>query len=165
MAQPGPVAGPTYYGRRYILGRQAGEWFIWDQRRAGTPVFRSPDTPEGWRDASKRYGRLEPSPGVRAMIITGIVLVSIWMFIWLVYSWLILGLGSNYVCEGQPNASACFDRYTLWWGMLLLLHLAAILAAIVLWVVPRTRVWGLVVGLVATAVPAIVFTVAFDVPV
>jgi hypothetical protein len=49
--------------------------------------------------------------------------------------------------------------------MLLLLHFAAILAAILLWVFPRTRVWGLVVGFVATGVPAIVFTVAFDVPV
>jgi hypothetical protein len=90
----------------------------------------------------------------------GIVMVSVWMALWLGYSWLILGLGSNYVC----NESACFDRYTMWWGFLMLLHLVVIVVAIVLWVLPRIRVWGLVVGFVGTGIPAIVFTIVWRVP-
>lgn len=161
-ATPGPQPPPTpTYGRRYVLDRQAGEWLIWDRRKPATPTFRAPDTPEGWRAADKRFRRLEPSPGARAGITTGIVLVSIWMAISLIYSWLFLGFGSIYVCQSD---AACLDRYNLWWGLLLLLHPIAILTAILLIVFPRTRLWGLVVGFLGTGVAAIVFTAAFRVP-
>jgi hypothetical protein len=98
----------------------------------------------------------------------GIVLVSIWMTLSLGYSWVIRGFGSNYVGQlprvSPAEQSACFDRYTMWWGFLMLLHLVVIVAAIVLWALPRTKAWGLVVGFVATGIPAFVFTIVWRVP-
>ena len=100
------------------------------------------------------------SPGV----IVGIVLVSIWMFVSLVWSWLFLGLGSAHVCQGPGEGQACLDRYNAWWGALLILHLAVIPTTIVLLAIRRTRVWGTVVGFVGTGIPAIVFTIVSQVP-
>ncbi len=94
----------------------------------------------------------------------GIVLVSIWMALSLGYTWLVLGFGSLYVCQGPGEGQACLDRYNAWWGRLLLLHFAVIVGTIVLWAIPRTRAWGLVVGFVGTGIPAIVFTVVWRVP-
>jgi hypothetical protein len=101
-------------------------------------------------------------------VTVGIVITSIAMALSLFYTWVILGFGSNYVCQAPrvvpETEGACFDRYTLWWAILLGLHGVAIVAAIILWARPRTRAWGIVVGILTTVAPAAVFTVAYRVP-
>ena len=109
-----------------------------------------------------------PPPGqprtTRPWVTVGIVLVSIWMALSLGYTWLILGLGSLYVCQAPGEGQACLDRYNAWWFGLLFLHFVVIAVTIVLWMIPRTRAWGAVVGFVGTGIPAIAFTVVSRVP-
>ena len=91
--------------------------------------------------------------------VVGIVFVSIWMVASILFTFL-LGAGGNYICSDSP----CLDRYNARWFVLLLLTVASAIAAIVLWVFPRTRAWGFVVGLVGTGGAAIAFTLVYDVP-
>jgi hypothetical protein len=109
-------------------------------------------------------GRARSGPWMTA----GISIVSILMAASLLYSWLVLGFGSNYVCQlpriRPSQESACFDRYSMWWGLLLGLHLVAIVTAIILWRRPGTKGWGLAAGVLGTGVAAVVFTLAYRVP-
>jgi hypothetical protein len=109
-----------------------------------------------------------PPARSRAGVTVGIAIVSIVMALSLFYSWVVLGFGSDYVCQAAQvvpkTEGTCLDRYTQWWAILLGIHGAAIVAAIILWVRPRTRIWGIVVGILATVAPAAVFTVAYRVP-
>jgi hypothetical protein len=75
----------------------------------------------------------------------------------------LLGAGGDYVCD-VGSAPDCLDRYSTWWLGLILLTLASATAAIILWVFPRTRPWGFVVGLLGTGGAAIAFTLAYGVP-
>jgi hypothetical protein len=92
-------------------------------------------------------------------MVTGIVLVSIWMAISLLFSFFLIPFGGDAACLEAADPERCRGTFTSLWVGLLLVELAATVVAIVLWTRPRmrTRVWGLVIGVVGTGVIALVF--------
>lgn len=98
-----------------------------------------------------------------ALVLTCIVVVGSAL-----YSFLILGLSSNAVCDRPPpplTSRACFDRYQAWWLVVLACHGLAAIGAILLANLRSARWSALAVALLGTVGPAAIFTIAFDVPV
>jgi hypothetical protein len=92
-------------------------------------------------------------------MVTGIVLVSIWMALSLLFSFFLIPFGGDAACHEAPDPERCRDTFTSLWIGLLLVELAATVVAIVLWTRPRmrSRAWGLAVGVLGTGVLALAF--------
>jgi hypothetical protein len=98
-----------------------------------------------------------------ALVVTCIVVVGS-----LLYSFVILGLASNAVCDRPPaplTSRACFDRYQAWWLAVLACHGLAVIGAILLDRLRGERWSALALAVLGTVGPATLFTIAFDVPV
>jgi hypothetical protein len=92
-------------------------------------------------------------------MIAGIVLVSIWMALSLLFSFFLIPFGGDAACQGAADVQACNDRFTAWWLGLLVVEFLAAVGAIILWVRPRieAKAWGLVLGVLGTGGLALAF--------
>jgi hypothetical protein len=90
--------------------------------------------------------------------VAGVVLVSIWMGLSLLFSLFLIPFGGDAVCNAAADSEACFDRFNVQWLVLLGVELAAAVAAVVLMAIRRTRGWGLALGILGTGGAALAFT-------
>jgi hypothetical protein len=97
-------------------------------------------------------------PGIGGGTVAGIVLVSIWMALSIFFSVFLIPFGADATCNAEADLEACLDRVTVLWLVLLGIELAAVVGTIILWVRPRTRIWGFLLGILGTGVLALVFT-------
>ena len=97
-------------------------------------------------------------PGSGGGFVAGVVLVSIWMGLSLLFSLFLIPFGGDAVCNAAADSEACFDRFNVQWLVLLGVELAAAVAAVVLMAIRRTRGWGLALGILGTGGAALAFT-------
>jgi hypothetical protein len=99
-----------------------------------------------------------PRPRMGVGTVAGIVVVSTWMAVSLLFSAFIVSFGADATCNSAPDQSACLDRVAVLWLVLMGIELAAVVGTIILWVRPRTRVWGFLLGILGTGVLALLFS-------
>jgi hypothetical protein len=109
-------------------------------------------------DLPRPPGGSPPRAGYGAGWVAGIVLVSIWMALSLLFSAFLIPLGADATCNAATDSDACFDRLNVQLLVLMGIELAAVVGTIILWVRPRTRVWGFVLGILGTGVTAVAFS-------
>jgi hypothetical protein len=96
--------------------------------------------------------------GTGGGFVVGVVLVSIWMALSLLFSLFLIPFGGDAVCNAARDSEACFDRFNVQWLVLMGMELAAAVAAVILLAIRRTRVWGIVLGILGTGGAALAFT-------
>jgi hypothetical protein len=99
-----------------------------------------------------------PVRPVSGGFVAGVVLVSIWMALSLLFSLFLIPFGGDAVCNAARDSEACFDRFNVQWLVLMGVELAAAVAAVVLLAIRRTRVWGIVLGVLGTGGVALAFS-------
>lgn len=109
------------------------------------------------------------APAIRALLRrsafgVGVVAVGTWMALWGLVAFIGFPLGADGLCADRPDGPACGSAFLPAWYGLMVVEAAAALATLVLWLTPRRRAWGFVVGSVGTGGVAIAFALLFGLP-